>query len=99
MGLFPIYPITLALVATGMAAQTALTLLDPIFKQHIPAGMKAPVVAANRTLTNLSYAANFLIWCLAFHLLGSAAFILLCVACLASAGVYWWLARDMKRGA
>jgi hypothetical protein len=97
LGVFPVYAISLALIPAAIAAQVALTLLDPIFKQHIPSGMKASVVAANRTLTNLSYAVNFLVWCLIFHFFGAAGFIALIVACVGTAAAYLWLGRDINK--
>ena len=96
--LWPLFPVSAALLAIGFTAQLASNHLDTIMKSNIPSGEKDMVVGATRALIYFSHVLGFLLWGGLFALFGTAAFALFAAFYTAAAGVYLWLARDLKRG-
>lgn len=96
---WPLFPVSLALLAIGFTAQMAINHLDVIMKSNIPKGEKDMAVGAIRTLTYLTHVAGFLLWGGLFALFGAHAFALFAAFYTLAAGAYLWLARGLKKGA
>jgi hypothetical protein len=86
-------------VAIGFTAQLASNHLDTIMKAAIPAGEKDVAVGAIRALIYFSHVLGFILWGGLFALFGTATFALFAAFYTVVAGVYVWLARQLKNGA
>ncbi|MBI3552234.1 MAG: hypothetical protein HY077_06930 [Elusimicrobia bacterium] len=91
--IWPLFAVSPALILIGYTGQVALTQLDTLLLDRMPKRTKAYVVGADRTLTNLSYVVNFMVWGILFQLFGSAAFIGLGIYCTLTAAGYFLLSR------
>lgn len=96
--LWPIFPVSIALLAIGFTAQLASNHLDTIMKAAIPKGEKDMAVGAIRALIYASHVLGFIFWGGAFALLGTGGFALFAAFYTGVAAVYLWLARALKRG-
>ncbi|MDX6770956.1 MAG: hypothetical protein SF051_15595, partial [Elusimicrobiota bacterium] len=96
--LWPMFPVSIALLAIGFTAQMASNHLDTIMKANIPKGEKDMVVGAIRALIYFSHVIGFAMWGGLFALFGTGAFALFAGFYTVAAAVYVWLARDLKRG-
>ncbi|MFI5344793.1 MAG: hypothetical protein ACHQ51_00310 [Elusimicrobiota bacterium] len=95
--IWPIFPVSLALLAIGFTAQMASNHLDVIMKANIPKGEKDMAVGAIRTLTYATHVVGFIVWGGLFALFGAHAFFLFAAFYTAAAGAYLWLARSLKK--
>ncbi|MDE2510794.1 MAG: MFS transporter, partial [Elusimicrobia bacterium] len=95
--IWPIFPVSLALLAIGFTAQMASNHLDVIMKSNIPKGEKDMAVGAIRTLTYATHVVGFLVWGGLFALFGPHAFFLFAAFYTLAAGAYLWLARSLKK--
>jgi hypothetical protein len=95
--IWPLFPVSLALLAIGFTAQLASNHLDVIMKSNIPKGEKDMAVGAIRTLTYATHVVGFLLWGGLFALFGAHAFYLFAAFYTAVAGAYLWLARSLKK--
>ena len=95
--IWPLFPVSLALLAIGFTAQMASNHLDVIMKSNIPKGEKDMAVGAIRTLTYATHVVGFLLWGGLFALFGAHAFFLFAAFYTAVAGAYMWLARSLKK--
>jgi biotin carboxylase len=95
--LWPIFPVSIALLAIGFTAQMAANHLDVIMKANIPKGEKDMAVGAIRTLTYATHVVGFIVWGGLFALFGPHAFFLFAAFYTAAAGAYLWLARSLKK--
>jgi hypothetical protein len=98
LAVWPLFALSPALILIGFTGQTALTQLDTLMLDRMPQRTKAYVVGADRTLTNLSYVVNFLVWGLLFQVFGAAAFWGLGVYCTLTAAAYLFLSRRIEKG-
>lgn len=96
--LWPIFPVSLALLAIGFTAQLASNHLDTLMKAAIPSGEKDMAVGAIRALIYASHVLGFILWGGLFALFGTAAFAIFAGFYTVAAGVYLWLARALARG-
>ncbi|MEK7384435.1 MAG: hypothetical protein AAB262_14260, partial [Elusimicrobiota bacterium] len=94
--LWPLFPISIALLAIGFTAQLASIHLDTIMKSNIPKAKKDMTVGAIRALIYLAYVFGFLLWGGLFALFGTTTFVLFAAFCTVVAGVYLWLARSVS---
>jgi biotin carboxylase len=97
--IWPMFPVSLALLFIGFTAQMAGNHLDVIMKSNIPKGEKDMAVGAIRTLTYLTHVIGFLMWGGLFALFGAHAFALFAAFYTVVAGAYLVLARGLKRDA
>jgi hypothetical protein len=95
---WPVFPVSAALLAIGFTAQMAGNHLDVIMKSNIPAGEKDMAVGAIRTLTYATHVVGFLAWGGLFALFGSHAFYLFAAFYTAVGAAYLRLARALKDG-
>ncbi|MDE2143760.1 MAG: MFS transporter [Elusimicrobia bacterium] len=95
--IWPIFPVSLALLAIGFTAQMASNHLDVIMKSNIPKGEKDMAVGAIRTLTYATHVVGFLVWGGLFALFGPHAFFLFAAFYTFAAAAYLWLARSLKK--
>lgn len=95
--IWPLFPVSLALLAIGFTAQMAGNHLDVIMKAAIPKGEKDMAVGAIRTLTYATHVAGFILWGGLFALLGAHAFVAFAAFYTAVAAAYLWLARSLKK--
>jgi hypothetical protein len=95
--IWPMFPVSLALLAIGFTAQMASNHLDVILKSNIPKGEKDMAVGAIRTLTYATHVVGFILWGGLFALFGAHAFFLFAAFYTAVAGAYLWLARYLKK--
>jgi hypothetical protein len=95
--IWPLFPVSLALLAIGFTAQMASNHLDVIMKSNIPKGEKDMAVGAIRTLTYATHVVGFITWGGLFALFGAHAFFLFAAFYTAVAGAYLWLARSLKK--
>jgi Na+/melibiose symporter-like transporter len=95
--IWPLFPVSLALLAIGFTAQMASNHLDVIMKSNIPKGEKDMAVGAIRTLTYATHVVGFIVWGGLFALFGAHAFFLFAAFYTAVAGAYLWLARSLKK--
>src|SRR5205814_1496822 len=95
--IWPIFAVSPALVLIGLTAQIALIHIDTIMKERMPKETAGSIVGAARTLTNLSYAASFMIWGWLFQLFLAKTFVLLAIYCTGIAAVYLWISRILGR--
>ena len=95
--IWPLFPVSAALLGIGFTAQMAGNHLDVIMKAAIPKGEKDMAVGAIRTLTYATHVAGFLLWGGLFALLGAHAFIAFAAFYTAVAAAYLWLARSLKK--
>jgi hypothetical protein len=95
--IWPLFPVSLALLAIGFTAQMAANHLDVIMKANIPKGEKDMAVGAIRTLTYATHVAGFILWGGLFALFGAHAFVAFAAFYTAVAGAYLWLARSLKK--
>jgi hypothetical protein len=95
--IWPVFPVSLALLAIGFTAQMAGNHLDVIMKSNIPSGEKDMAVGAIRTLTYATHVLGFLLWGGLFALFGAHAFFLFAAFYTAVAGAYLRLARSLKK--
>jgi MFS family permease len=96
--LWPLFPVSVALLAIGFTAQLASNHLDTIMKAAIPKSEKDVTVGAIRALIYFSHVLGFILWGGLFALFGTAAFAIFAAFYTGAAGVYLWLARGLKRG-
>jgi len=94
--IWPIFPVSLALLAIGFTAQMASNHLDVIMKSNIPKDEKDMAVGAIRTLTYATHVIGFIVWGGLFALFGPHAFYLFAAFYTAVAGAYLWLARWLR---
>ena len=94
--IWPMFPISIALLAIGFTAQLASNHLDTIMKSNIPSDKKDVTVGAVRSLIYLTHVIGFLLWGGLFALFGTHAFALFAAFYTAVAGIYVWLARSLK---
>lgn len=97
--LWPMFPVSVALLAIGFTAQMASNHLDTIMKSNIPKGQKDVAVGAIRALIYFTHVVGFILWGGLFALFGAKAFALFAAFYTAAAAAYLWLARDLRRGA
>jgi hypothetical protein len=97
--IWPIFPVSLALLAIGFTAQMASNHLDVIVKSRLPANGRDMAVGAIRTLTYATHVAGFALWGGLFALFGAQAFLLFAGFYTLAAGAYLLLARSLKRSA
>jgi hypothetical protein len=95
--IWPLFPVSLALLAIGFTAQMAANHLDVIMKSNIPKGEKDMAVGAIRTLTYATHVVGFIVWGGLFALFGAQAFSLFAGFYTAAAAAYLLLARSLKR--
>lgn len=95
--IWPIFPVSLALLAIGLTAQMASNHLDVIMKSNIPAAEKDMTVGAIRTLTYATHVAGFIVWGGLFAWFGPRAFFLFAAFYTAVAAAYVWLAFSLAR--
>jgi len=95
--IWPLFPVSLALLAIGLTAQMASNHLDVIMKSNIPKGEKDMAVGAIRTLTYATHVVGFITWGGLFALFGAHAFFLFAAFYTVVAGAYMMLARSLKR--
>jgi hypothetical protein len=74
--IWPIFPISVALLAIGFAAQIAGNQLDVIMKSNVPKDKKDVTVGAIRAFFYLSMTAGFLLWGSLFTFFGAQTFAL-----------------------
>ncbi|MBI2789833.1 MAG: hypothetical protein HYX59_14250 [Elusimicrobia bacterium] len=72
--IWPMFPISVALLAIGFTAQLASNHLDTIMKSNIPSDKKDVTVGAIRSLIYVTHVAGFLLWGGLFALFGTTAF-------------------------
>ncbi len=96
---WPLFALSPALILIGLAGQLVLTQLDTLMSDKMPRRTKAYVVGADRTLTNLSYVFNFMLWGVLFQVFGAAAFWGLGIYCTLTAAAYLWLSKSLARQA
>jgi hypothetical protein len=94
--IWPIFPVSLALLAIGFTAQMASNHLDVIMKSNIPKDEKDMAVGAIRTLTYATHVVGFIVWGGQFALFGAHAFFLFAAFYTGVAGLYLWLARWLR---
>jgi hypothetical protein len=94
--IWPIFPVSLALLAIGFTAQMASNHLDVIMKSNIPPGEKDMAVGAIRTLTYATHVAGFVIWGGLFALAGPHAFYFFAAFYTGAAALYLALARWLR---
>ena len=95
--IWPMFPISIALLAIGFTAQLASNHLDTIMKANIPSDKKDVTVGAIRSLIYLTHVAGFLLWGGLFALFGPTAFGLFAAFYTVVAGAYLWLARSLNK--
>jgi hypothetical protein len=95
--IWPMFPISIALLAIGFTAQLASNHLDTIMKSNIPSDKKDVTVGAIRSLIYLTHVVGFLLWGGLFALFGPTAFALFAAFYTAVAGIYLWLARSLNK--
>lgn len=95
--IWPLFPVSIALLAIGFTAQLASNHLDTIMKSNIPKENKDVSVGAIRALIYLSHVFGFLLWGGLFALVGTHAFALFAAFYTVVAGIYVWLARSLKK--
>jgi hypothetical protein len=95
--LWPMFPVSIALLAIGFTAQLASNHLDTIMKSNIPKENKDVSVGAIRALIYLSHVFGFLLWGGLFAWLGPGAFAAFAAFYTVVAGFYIWLARSLKK--
>jgi hypothetical protein len=95
--IWPLFPVSLALLGIGFTAQMAANHLDVIMKSNIPKGEKDMAVGAIRTLTYATHVVGFIAWGGLFALFGAHAFFLFAAFYTAVAGAYLLLARSLKK--
>jgi biotin carboxylase len=95
--IWPMFPISVALLAIGFTAQLASNHLDTIMKSNIPSDKKDVTVGAIRSLIYVTHVAGFLLWGGLFALFGTAAFAMFAGFYTVVAGVYLWLARSLAQ--
>ncbi|UPT74876.1 MAG: hypothetical protein M0D55_03955 [Elusimicrobiota bacterium] len=95
--IWPMFPVSIALLAIGFTAQLASNHLDTIMKSNIPSDRKDVTVGAIRGLIYLTHVFGFLLWGGLFAWLGTGAFAAFAAFYTAAAGVYLWLARSLKK--
>ena len=94
--LWPMFPVSIALLAIGFTAQLASNHLDTIMKSNIPKENKDVSVGAIRALIYLSHVFGFLLWGGMFAWLGTGAFAAFAAFYTVVAVLYLWLARSLK---
>lgn len=95
--IWPMFPISVALLAIGFTAQLASNHLDTIMKSNIPSDKKDVTVGAIRSLIYVTHVAGFLLWGGLFALFGTTAFALFAAFYTVVAGIYLWLARSLAK--
>jgi len=95
--IWPMFPISVALLAIGFTAQLASNHLDTIMKSNIPSDKKDVTVGAIRSLIYVTHVAGFLLWGGLFALFGTTAFALFAAFYTVVAGIYLWLARSLTK--
>ncbi len=95
--IWPMFPVSIALLAIGFTAQLASNHLDTIMKSNIPKENKDVSVGAIRALIYLSHVFGFLLWGGLFALVGTHAFALFAAFYTVVAGIYVWRARSLKK--
>ncbi len=95
--LWPMFPVSIALLAIGFTAQLASNHLDTIMKSNIPKENKDVSVGAIRALIYLTHVVGFLLWGGLFAWLGPGAFAAFAAFYTAVAVIYLWLARSLKK--
>jgi hypothetical protein len=95
--IWPLFPISIALLAIGFTAQLASNHLDTIMKSNIPTDKKDVTVGAIRSLIYVTHVFGFLLWGGLFALFGPTAFALFAAFYTAVAGAYLWLARSLNK--
>jgi hypothetical protein len=95
--IWPLFPVSAALLGIGFTAQMAANHLDVIMKSNIPKGEKDMAVGAIRTLTYATHVIGFIAWGGLFALFGAHAFFLFAAFYTAVAGAYLLLARSLKK--
>lgn len=97
--LWPIFPISIALLGIGFTGQLASNHLDTIMKSNIPSDKKDQSVGAIRALIYLSHVVGFALWGGLFAAFGTGAFALFAGFYTLAAAAYLWMARDLKKQA
>ncbi len=95
--IWPMFPVSIALLAIGFTAQLAGNHLDTIMKSNIPSDRKDVTVGAIRGLIYLSHVFGFLLWGGLFAWLGTGAFAAFAAFYTVVAAVYVWLGRSLKK--
>ncbi len=95
--IWPMFPVSIALLAIGFTAQLASNHLDTIMKSNIPSDRKDVTVGAIRGLIYLTHVFGFLLWGGLFAWLGTGAFAAFAAFYTGAALVYLWLARSLKK--
>ena len=95
--IWPMFPISVALLAIGFTAGPASNHLDTIMKSNIPRDKKDVTVGAIRSLIYVTHVAGFLLWGGLFALFGTTAFALFAAFYTVVAGIYLWLARSLTK--
>jgi biotin carboxylase len=95
--IWPMFPISIALLAIGFTAQLASNHLDTIMKSNIPSDKKDVTVGAIRSLIYMTHVLGFLLWGGLFALFGAHAFALFAAFYTVVAGIYLWLARSLNK--
>lgn len=95
--IWPMFPVSIALLAIGFTAQLASNHLDVIMKSNIPKENKDVTVGAIRGLIYLTHVFGFLLWGGLFAWLGVGAFAAFAAFYTAVAAVYVWLGRSLKK--
>lgn len=94
--IWPMFPVSIALLAIGFTAQLASNHLDTIMKSNIPKENKDVSVGAIRALIYLSHVFGFLLWGGMFAWLGPGAFAAFAAFYTVVAGIYVWLGRSLN---
>jgi biotin carboxylase len=94
--IWPIFPVSLGLLAIGFTAQMASNHLDVIMKSNIPKSEKDMAVGAIRTLTYATHVLGFIVWGGLFALIGPHAFYAFAAFYTGAGVLYLALARWLR---
>lgn len=95
-----LYPVSPAIVLIALTGTVAFIHMETIMMDRIPEDKKAAhggsILGAVRAIIYASQIAGFMLCGAIFELLGKGGFWLFGLLCTAIAGVYLWLARDLR---